>query len=201
MNSIAVNGGSLAITSVVSHTGGGNAHLLKQGTGTLELAGSAANTFNGNTYVADGTLLLNKSGAVQALPNGEVMIGDNLGGDNADQLVYAATAGTDQIGDRVVRDRPHRPAEPEWRQRHHQQHDHLDVGPTFSADVATGTAGVLTNNNQFTVVNQAGTTADSVPATFTGIYDLNGGTRNIDVRRRQCAGGIRHSGRDSGHRQ
>ncbi len=68
MNSIAVNGGSLAITSVVSHTGGGNVHLLKQGTGTLELAGSAANTFNGNTYVAEGTLLLNKSGPSRLSP-------------------------------------------------------------------------------------------------------------------------------------
>ena len=57
----------------------------------------------------------------------------------------------------------------------------LTARPVFSADVATG-AGVLTNNNAFVVVNQSGATLATAPATFTGIYDLNGGTRNVDVR-------------------
>ncbi len=110
------------------------------------------------------------------------MIGDNLGGDNADQLSYAATAGTDQIGDRVVRIGRTGRLNLNGVSDTINNTITLDVGPTFSADVATGTTGVLTNNNQFTVVNQAGTTAGSVPATFTGIYDLNAGTRNVEVR-------------------
>src|SRR5439155_9099219 len=68
--------------------GGGS--LLKTGTGTLVLGGDTTNTYTGNTYVQAGTLVLNKTAATTAIPGGEVMVGDNAGGDNADVLQYAS---------------------------------------------------------------------------------------------------------------
>jgi autotransporter-associated beta strand protein len=68
--------------------GGGNA-LTKVGEGSLEFAGSAANTYTGTTNVNQGTLRLNKSGGVDAI-RGSLVIGDGLGGDDADQVLLLA---------------------------------------------------------------------------------------------------------------
>ena len=159
----------------------GAQHLGKTGPGTLELGGSVTNTYTGNTYINEGTLRLNKSGTAIAINGGEIMLGDNRGGDNADVILYAPTAGTDQIGNRVVRITSSGLFNLNGINETNNNGMVLDVGPTFSGDIQTG-AGVLTNNNQFTAVNQAGTTAASLPATVSGIYDLAAGTRNVDAR-------------------
>src|SRR5262249_6803302 len=56
--------------------------LTNPGTGTLELKGTASNTYSGTTTVNVGTLLLNVSGGV-AVP-GNLVIGDGIGGPDAD---------------------------------------------------------------------------------------------------------------------
>ncbi len=158
--------------------------LGKTGLGTLELAGSVTNTYTGNTYVNEGTLLLNKSGTAIAINGGDIMIGDSLGGDNADVLLYASTAGTDQIGNRTIRVSSSGLLNLNDRNDTNNSTVVLDVGQTFSADVATG-SGTLLNNSAtpIAVVNQAAASPGSSPATVAGIFDLGGvAGRNFDVR-------------------
>lgn len=64
-----------------SITGGANAAFVKQGSGTLTLNGSVANTFTGSTTVSAGTLILSKTGGGTALGSTSVTIGDGTGTD------------------------------------------------------------------------------------------------------------------------
>jgi autotransporter-associated beta strand protein len=65
-------GGTLIASGVIS----GAYDLTKTGGGTLEFAGTSANTYSGTyTYVYGGTLSLNKTDGVTAVPN-ELYIGD-----------------------------------------------------------------------------------------------------------------------------
>ena len=61
----------------------------------MTYSGSSANTLTGTTFVQRGDLVLNKSGTVNAIA-GPLVIGDSRG-DDADRVLYAATAGSDQI--------------------------------------------------------------------------------------------------------
>src|SRR5439155_6630073 len=76
---------SLTLSNVLSGAGG----LVKTGPGLLTLAGTNANTYSGATLVNEGTLLLNKSMNITALP-GLLVIGDSIGGANADIVRLAA---------------------------------------------------------------------------------------------------------------
>jgi autotransporter-associated beta strand protein len=63
----------------------GPAGFIKAQPGALILSGATANTFAGNAVVNEGTLLLDKSVTDRALPGpGELIIGDNVGGAEAD---------------------------------------------------------------------------------------------------------------------
>ena len=62
-------------------SGGGG--LTKVGAGTLLLSGNNANTYSGVTTVNEGRLHLNKTGVNVAVP-GRLIIGDDVGGANAD---------------------------------------------------------------------------------------------------------------------
>ena len=66
----------------------GNLSLTKTGAGTETLAGANANTFTGTTTVNDGTLNLNKTGAV-AIP-GDLVIGDTSSGALSDAVQLQA---------------------------------------------------------------------------------------------------------------
>ena len=69
----------LNISALIS----GSVGVTKGGAGTLQLNGSAANTYTGTTTVNTGTLLLNDTGGV-AVP-GTLVIGDFLGGSGANK--------------------------------------------------------------------------------------------------------------------
>ena len=69
-----------SVGSPVSIAPPGN-RLIKVGDGTLQLAGTADNVFRGDTVVLKGTLELNKTAGRDAI-GGNLVIGDNLGGDN-----------------------------------------------------------------------------------------------------------------------
>jgi autotransporter-associated beta strand protein len=170
--------GLLAGQNVISGTGS----LLKHGAGILELGGAVSNTYSGSTYINEGTLRLNKQGAAVAIAGGEVVVGNSLGGDNADVLLYASSAGSNQIGDRIIRIASSGLFDLNGVSDTINASINLDVGTTYSADVATR-SGVLTNNATMFVVNNAQAGASTAPAVVAGRYDLNGGTRTFDVRK------------------
>lgn len=73
------SGASLNLSGAIE---GGGA-LTKVDAGTLRFSGGDANTYTGTTTVAAGTLELNKTAGVTAVP-GPLIIGDGVGGANAD---------------------------------------------------------------------------------------------------------------------
>ncbi len=72
----------------------GNGGLEKEDSGFLQMQGSTANTYNGVTFVKAGTLQCDKTGTDTAIP-GDIIIGDGLGGADADFVFFSFT----QIGD------------------------------------------------------------------------------------------------------
>ncbi|MEI6236953.1 MAG: autotransporter-associated beta strand repeat-containing protein, partial [Planctomycetota bacterium] len=79
----------LIINGVISD-GGNGFGITKVGTGTLELGGTASNTFTGTTTVLGGVLTLNKSKNTVTL-SGPVVLGNNT--DPADTAVLRDLAG------------------------------------------------------------------------------------------------------------
>ncbi len=63
----------------------GNGGVTKVGTGALTLEGPTGNTFTGTTIVKTGLLLLNTSGGAAAIV-GPLVIGDGVGGQDADEV-------------------------------------------------------------------------------------------------------------------
>ena len=74
------------LSGVLSGSGG----LTKNGTGTLELSGTSANTFSGAATVNVGTLILNKTAGLNAFA-GTLTVGDGVGGANADVVRLSAS--------------------------------------------------------------------------------------------------------------
>jgi autotransporter-associated beta strand protein len=70
------NTGATTFSGVI--TGGGAGGLTKEGAGTLTLSGAAANTFSGATVINDGTLELNKTGALGSTASVAVNSGGTL---------------------------------------------------------------------------------------------------------------------------
>jgi len=68
-----VNVGTGAILNIEGAIGGGG-NLRKDGAGTLSFGGTVANTYDGDTIVVRGTLLLNKPTGIEAVP-GRLIIG------------------------------------------------------------------------------------------------------------------------------
>ena len=74
----------LTITATIS-AGGSSVGLIKTGTGVLNLSGSSSNTYTGTTSVNEGTVLLNDVNGANAIGAASALIiGDNVGGPNAD---------------------------------------------------------------------------------------------------------------------
>ncbi|MDB6059320.1 MAG: autotransporter-associated beta strand repeat protein, partial [Verrucomicrobiales bacterium] len=86
--------GNTTVSGIISGTGA----LTKTGGGTLQLSGTSANTYSGLTTVTSGTLLLAKTGGVNAVAGG-LTIGDGVGGASADVVRLGAA---DQISTSAV---------------------------------------------------------------------------------------------------
>ena len=70
-------GGRLNISGVIANALSSGNRLIKVGEGTLELSGTQANVFRGETRVLQGTLELNKTAGVAAI-GGNLDIGDDI---------------------------------------------------------------------------------------------------------------------------
>ncbi len=70
-----VEAGSLTLSGIIS----GTSEIHKSGTGILWFTGSQGNTYEGDTYVEDGVLRLNKSSGLAIVSN-LITIGDDSGG-------------------------------------------------------------------------------------------------------------------------
>ena len=81
-----VDAGTLFLTGAIGQTG--NAGIIKQGNGTLEIGGIFPNTYTANTVVRQGTVNFNKIAGVNAFPGGTLVVGDEGGGANADKAVF-----------------------------------------------------------------------------------------------------------------
>ena len=80
------SGAALQVLNAFSGPGA----LTKNGPGTLVMGGSVSNTFTGPTTINEGTLVLSNT-VLEGTINGPLVIGDGIGGSNADvvQLRYA----------------------------------------------------------------------------------------------------------------
>ena len=78
---------SLDLIGPITGTGG----FTKVGPGPLWLSGTSANTYSGTTRVSEGSLLLNKS-AGWAVGAGSLIIGDGVGGVDADVVRYTGSS-------------------------------------------------------------------------------------------------------------
>jgi autotransporter-associated beta strand protein len=75
---------TLNLGGIISGTGS----LEKEGDGRLIFSGANANIYLGRTVVKTGTLFCNKTGIDRAIP-GELVIGDGIGGPDADLVFYS----------------------------------------------------------------------------------------------------------------
>jgi fibronectin-binding autotransporter adhesin len=163
--------GTLTLSGVIAN-GAGNT-LTKVGTGTLTLAGAAANTYTGTTTVNAGTLELNKTAGVNAL-GGDLVIGDDAGGANADVVRLLA--------DDQIPDASNVTVTSSGRFNLNNLAEiinglTLNSGAAAGANVTTGAAGTLTLGNDVTLnVNGTGATG----ATISGNLAL-GATRTFTV--------------------
>jgi len=153
----------LTLSGALTGSGG----LIKIGPGTLKLAGTNANTYAAATLVNEGLLFLNKTAGTNAIP-GDLIIGDGLGGVNADfvellsnnQIPNSATVTINSSGRLDL--------------------NGLDetIGPlTMDGGTASGTGGTLTLNGDVTCV-ASGVAGFS---TITGKLSLGGANRTFTI--------------------
>ncbi len=83
---------TLSVSNTTTFSGliSGAGGLSKNGAGTLTLSGTAANTFSGSVAVNDGTLVLNKTAALNAFAGTVLTIGDSAGAANSAMLQLSA---------------------------------------------------------------------------------------------------------------
>jgi autotransporter-associated beta strand protein len=84
----AIVGLPLTFSGAISGSGG----LIKSGSGRLRLGGSTANTFGGDVTVNQGTLDLFKTTAATDAIGGNLIVGDDVGGANADIAITSNSA-------------------------------------------------------------------------------------------------------------
>jgi autotransporter-associated beta strand protein/VCBS repeat-containing protein len=169
IETIGVDAGTLSLTGQVM----GNEGLTKVGGGTLELAGTANNTFAGGVAINAGTLRLNMP-TFTAIPAQNITVGDGIGGNDADILNIATS---DQIGDganitvlssgRVIGAAVTETV----------ANLVLGLGVGAAADIDTGT-GTLTPTGTITAIGQA---SANTAAAIAGLVDLGNTVRSVTV--------------------
>lgn len=152
-------------------TGGGN--FIKVGTGSWELGGTVSNTYGGTATVNEGTLLLNKTGAT-AISGSALIIGDNVGGNDADVVELLDNNQIADTTDVTVRDTGlleltvYSDA---------IRHLTMESGTTFGGTVATTSGTFTLLGNATLVVFGTGAT----PANIDGLLALSAGNHTFTV--------------------
>jgi fibronectin-binding autotransporter adhesin len=143
----------------------------------VRYSGTTANTYTGTTTINAGALQLNKTAGVDAIAaGGSVIVGDDLGGNNADVLGLAAS---NQINDSVSVDVR---SSGNFNFNNNSETISgliLTTGLGFGASVNTGT-GTLTLGGNVTV-NNINAVTDDTQADINGLLNLGGATRTITV--------------------
>jgi autotransporter-associated beta strand protein len=157
--------GDVHIGGIISGTGG----VTKNGSGTLRYNGIVANTYSGLTRVNTGTLELGKSFGLNSVA-GDLVIGDNVGGINADVVRLLVDHQISNFSDITI-----------------NQSGLLDlnnqdetVGPLalFEGGITTG-VGTLTLNGDITATGLVGGPLNGAP--ISGRLNLGNGTRTIET--------------------
>jgi fibronectin-binding autotransporter adhesin len=157
------NTGNTTFAGVVSGNG-----FIKRGFGTLIFSGPAANTFTGSLNLEQGTLILNKTPGVNAIPV-FLSIGDGSGGPNADVVRLAAG---NQIPDTATVTVA--PSGLFDLNGFSETIGSLFIGGGSSITTGTGTLGLAGN-----VTGDGGVS----PSSLFGNVDLTGGTRSFSISR------------------
>jgi autotransporter-associated beta strand protein len=179
------SGSQLNLPNVVAQQGTANnaSVFVKQGTGTLQFTGTVNNSYTGNTVVADGTLLLNKTGGANAIGSlaADLVIGNGYGGDNSD-IVRIASGATEQIADKVIRISRSGLFDTNGVTETNNNAITMDVGAAYSADIATGAGQLIVGNNVLVQGLSIGTNTPASSAKISGTYSLGAGNRTFTVR-------------------
>lgn len=175
-------GSTLVLSGVISGTVG----LTKLGPGTVEFAGSGANTFTGGVNINEGTLRLNKTVANRAIALQAINIGDRVGA-GADLLTYSS-ATVEQIADgATINVRGTGVLDLAGRSEIVIGAVTLESGLTGAARITntnTTSASTLTVANNITLSAEGGTLGNLAPVV---VGPATGGTLNLAL---QTAGGI-----------
>jgi autotransporter-associated beta strand protein len=195
-NSIGVDAGQLTLSGIISGIG---STVAKVGAGPLVYSGTLANTYTGNTYVNAGTLVVDKSaGAAIA---GSVLVGNNLGGTDADVLQYGVGATTTEVSGTIIVESS---GELDLATNNDSAGNTLVTvtGPTSSADVAAGSGGYT--GYLITNIALAGTSASSPAAVISGTMpvsvvrtitvDRSGATDDLNISAVIISGSVVKSG-------
>jgi fibronectin-binding autotransporter adhesin len=182
-----VESGRLIIDGVLGQTSTTARAFIKAGAGELELTGNSDNLYTGSTLINEGKLILNKTGTARAIGNtvfsGEIYIGDSIGDDNSDILEIGPLSG----GDQIEHSRPIHISRTGLFNLNNQDElingsMFLDVGPTMSGDIITGTGTLFVASNTIFALTQAGVTPTSPAATIQGKYDGSSTNRIFEAR-------------------
>lgn len=139
-----VDAGKLTLSGAISN----NVEMIKVGSGTLELSGIFANTFDASTRILEGTLLLNKEPGVNAVIN-FVQVGSDKAGAPSATLKLG---GSDQMrDDRGVRVHSSGLFDLNGNSEVIGANFELVIGPNGAGEVHIGAGGMLTTNVNATV--------------------------------------------------
>jgi autotransporter-associated beta strand protein len=156
---------SLTFTNVVS----GNNDLRKIGTGTLRLTGTLANTYTGTTFIDEGTLALTKTAGINAL-SGPVIVGDGVGGNNADLLIL-------ESGSQIPDVQPVR-VNASGLFNLNNQNEAINTLTLQAGEVSTGAGTLFLGGNVTTLVS---TTAGDTTSVINGNLSLGAVARTFNV--------------------
>jgi fibronectin-binding autotransporter adhesin len=189
LHAVVASGASLNLSGAISGSG---KSLEKSGTGTLTLGGSSANTYDGLTTVAEGTLTLSKTASVNAIGTGglHIDIGATAALGASNQIADGASVsvnGTFSIG----------------------AYAETIAGLVGQGEVTISTSGVLTldssaNSTFLGVISGGGSLAKAGSGTLTlngnntysGGTSINGGTLSVgsNANLGNATGGIAFTG-------
>ena len=150
--------------------------LFKTGGGTLVLGGPANNTATGALHTYQGTVVLNKSGTGQAFGTGALIVGDGIGGDDADRVLWGSAAGstsTTALGAVTVLSSGEYDASPATNATNEIQQ------LTFASNVTSGSFTITYNGQNSTSIPWSSIATTLIDSIQTGLNNLFGAGNTV----------------------